>query len=319
MHNGHSSAVLEREVEAQRQRVESTIGELREKLSPGQLVDEILAHTKDGGQEFVGNLTKTATANPLPTALLGVSLAWLMFGQKQGNAQPAHQVGSEVSFGRVTGDGLQRVSHAQDEIGDWYSEFIDETGRKYRAKSDELGKRAGHFVDETGKQVAGFMDDAGRNVEAFRDEAGNLLDQSMGWAAHAWHDAASGVAHSMQHASDSAAQMTRDVRHQAEKLADGTMQAFHNQPLIAGALAFAAGAALGAALPPTRQEDEAVGKYADGVKREATHAVEDMYEKGKEEAAHLYDEASQKAGEVYADAKSKLTGEDAGDTTSRTH
>ena len=326
MHNGQSSAQIEREVEAQRQRIESTIGEIREKLSPGQLVDEILAHTKDGGQQFVGNLGRTATANPLPTALLGVSLAWLMFGQKQDSGHSGQHTGqygghyASPSLAKVTGDGLQRVSHAQDEIGDWYSEFIDESGKKYRAKSNELGHRAGHFMDETGKQVSGFMDEAGRQVESFRDEAGNVLDQSMGWAAKTWHDAAEGVSHTMQQASDGAAQLSSDMRQQASRMADGTMKAFQDQPLIAGALAFAAGAALAAALPSTRQEDEAVGEYADGIKRDATHAASDMYEKGKQEAAHLYDEASQKAGEVYSDAKSKIAGQDgAADGAQRPH
>lgn len=329
MHNGNgqSAAQIEREVDAQRQRIESTIGEIREKLSPGQLVDEILAHTKDGGQEFVGNLGRTAASNPLPTALLGVSLAWLMFGQKQDSGHGGQHVGqygghhASPSLAHVTGDGLQRVTHAQDDLGDWYSEFIDEAGKKYRAKSNELGHRAGHFLDETGKQVSGFVNEAGHQVDAFRDEAGNVLDQSMGWAAQSWQDAADSVSHTLQQASDGAAHLSADMRQQASRVADGTMRAFQDQPLIAGALAFAAGAALATTLPSTRQEDEAVGEYADGIKREAAQAAGDMYEKGKQEAAHVYDEASQKAGEIYSDAKSRIAGDDdrAADGAQRPH
>ncbi|HLV84119.1 MAG TPA: DUF3618 domain-containing protein, partial [Devosia sp.] len=40
-----SSAELQRELEMQRSRVEDTIDEIQQKLSPGQLVDEMLAYT----------------------------------------------------------------------------------------------------------------------------------------------------------------------------------------------------------------------------------------------------------------------------------
>ena len=73
-----SAAELQLELEQQRSRVESTIDEIQQKLSPGQLVDELLAYTKGGGGEFLSSLQKNVTANPLPVALLGVSLAWLM-------------------------------------------------------------------------------------------------------------------------------------------------------------------------------------------------------------------------------------------------
>ena len=69
-----SSAELEREVQAQRNRVEARIGEIKDRLSPGQLLDEALAYTKDGGSHFASNLGHTISANPLPAALLGVSL-----------------------------------------------------------------------------------------------------------------------------------------------------------------------------------------------------------------------------------------------------
>ena len=50
-----SSAELEREVSAQRDRVEARIGEIKDRLSPGQLIDEVLSYTKDGGGKFASN------------------------------------------------------------------------------------------------------------------------------------------------------------------------------------------------------------------------------------------------------------------------
>ncbi len=56
---GKDSAQLEREIEEQRQRIEDRVGEIRQRLSPGQLVDEVLSYTKNGGQQFASNLGST--------------------------------------------------------------------------------------------------------------------------------------------------------------------------------------------------------------------------------------------------------------------
>lgn len=309
--NGHSSAELEREVEAQRAQVESTIGEIKERLSPGQLVDELLSYTKHGGGHFAANLGQTVTANPVPAALLGISLAWLMAGPKapagSGNAHGSyHGPRGEPGYRAVRGRSLQRVGHAPDEAsGLWYSEFTDDAGAKYRARSDKAGRRMGHFMDETGKAFGGFFDETGQRIEEFRDDAGNLIDEAMGWANHAWEDATSaasrqfgGLAQNAQRLGGDASRMTRDALHVLE-----------DQPLVMGALAFAAGAALGATLPHTKQEDEILGDVSDDVKREAGKAASGLYEQGKEKAEEIYDDVRDKAGEIYDDAKRKIAGD----------
>jgi len=73
-----TAAQLQREIEGQRRRVESTIDQIQDKLSPGQIVDQLMSYGKVNGGEFAANLGKTAMSNPLPVALLGVSLIWLM-------------------------------------------------------------------------------------------------------------------------------------------------------------------------------------------------------------------------------------------------
>ena len=317
-HNGNSSATLEREVDAQRHRVESTIDEIKDRLSPGQLIDEMLSYTKHGGAHFASSLGQTLSANPVPAALLGVSLAWLMMGPKHeqddktgsyDGKRPYREYGHALEYGAIRGAGLQRVSHTRDEYGDWYSDFIDDGGRKYRARSDEHGRRAGHFTDDAGRMLGGFVDEAGQRVEQFRDEAGSLLDEATGWASHTWNDIANAASRSGNELADSAAHMARDVQHEASRLSRTAMRTLEQQPLIAASLAFAAGAALGAVLPATREEDEAIGKVADDVKREAAHRAGDLYEQGKEKVTEAYDEASDKAGEIYSDAKRKLSGE----------
>jgi ElaB/YqjD/DUF883 family membrane-anchored ribosome-binding protein len=307
-----SSAELEREVEAQRDRVEARIGEIKDRLSPGQLIDEALAYTKDGGSHFAANLGSTISANPLPAALLGVSLVWLMSGQGNSgtpSAQPQRNGNfrqPDYPYARVSGGGLRRTSHRADEQGQWWSEFEAGDGARYKARSNEKGHRLGHFADDTGKLFGGFIDDVGNSIKQFQDESGNMIDDAAGWASHAWSDLTSGIADQAHHVTDGAQQLGREMQKQTDQITRQLGSLFEQQPLIAGALAFAAGASLGAALPHTRQEDKLVGKQGDKLRSEAAHVAGDLYEKGKEQIGEAYDEVVATAGEAYGDVKERV-------------
>lgn len=335
-----SSAELQREIDMQRSRVESTIDQIQAKLSPGQLVDELLAYTKGGGSDFVASLQRNVTANPLPVALLGVSLAWLMAkpassrpdghaadrewddhlnrrrgytaGDWEGYAEDDYD-DTEYPVTVISGTSLQRLGSTTDDRGYTYSEFTDDAGKKFRARS-RGGKRAGHFMDEAGNRFRGFTDATGQQIQHFRDEAGNLLDEATGWASHTWQMAREKL-HDARDAMDSGAQMGRSrageasgaMMHQMDNLNRTIATQFRDQPLVGGALAFALGAALGSALPHTRQEDAVLGEAADAVKEKVGEKAADLYDQGKEKATELYETASDKAGRLYQQAKDGMT------------
>ncbi len=344
-----SAAELQREVEAQRSRLEDRIDQIQEKLSPGQLVDELLTYTKGGGGEFLSSLQRNVTANPLPVALLGVSLAWLMAKPASATAPATRDddrawddsINAHRGYGEyddyeeyedypvaiIAGSSLQRVSNTPDERGTHYSEFLDDAGKKYRAASDAAGRRAGHFIDETGKRYKGFTNAAGTRIGEFRDEAGNLLDEASGWASHTWqrareklHDAQDAINRTSQGgrarlsaAAGNVQGQMGNVQSQLGSLNQTIMTQFRDQPLVAGALAFAAGAAFGAALPRTEQEDAIMGEAADAVKAKAAEQAHDLYDQGREKAAEVYGNAAERVGGIYDQVKSGVT-----DTASNT-
>jgi len=351
-----SSAELEREVEEQRSRVEARIGEIKDRLSPGQLVDELLSYTKTSGSHFASNLGHQIAANPLPAALVGVGLAWLMSsnisgGNSHSGSTPARSPGSsnptsapDYPYATVKGTGgLRRVKHAADEAGQWWSEFETDAGDRYKALSNEVGNRAGYFTDQSGKMFSGFIDDAGHRVGRFRDEAGNMMDDAKGWASHGWHELTHTLSQGLSNLTGQARQMgsqaisgargmtsnlTSGTRQLGSNLSSGTRSLggsvqhtvqgqsqvmsrqvanlFEQQPLIAGALAFAAGAAIAAALPHTRQEDEMLGEQADQIRQQAGAKAGELYEQGKGQVAHLYEDASGRAAELYGTVKDQV-------------
>lgn len=325
--NGNkTSSQLEEEVNAQRDRIEARIGEIKDRLSPGQLLDEALSYTKHGGAQFASNFAHQVSANPMPAALVGIGLAWLISSTASAGTPTTSverwEEGGDYPYARVGASGLRRVAHQADADGQWWSEFEGATGSRFKARSDELGRRAGHFTDDTGKKFAGFIDDAGNRVRQFQDESGNRLDDAMGWAAHSWRDAKHSLGGALRsatsvigHTSDDVvagshklgSSASAGVQAQADQLSRQIGSLFEQQPLIAGALAFAAGAALGAALPHTHQEDQLVGEQADKLRDKASESLGSLYEKGKEQAADLYEDVSDKAGQVYDETKSRIT------------
>jgi ElaB/YqjD/DUF883 family membrane-anchored ribosome-binding protein len=330
--NQKSSAELEREIHAQRAQVESTIDQIQQRLSPGQLVDELLSYTKSGGGEFASNLGKTFKENPLPIALMGVSLAWLI-------AKPAASADNERiaayrradarwnddfndqmrrgtgmdepplrRYASVSGKGLKRLGSTVDDTGRRYSEFVDDAGKKFHALTDEAGNRAGHFIDEAGETYHGFVDNAGDRIASFRDEAGSMMEDASGWASQAWQTATEKLQGARDRVGNGAGNAGGQLRQQTDQLASTVSSIFRDQPLVGGALAFAIGAAIGATLPHTEQEDKVLGDAADSVKHQAGALAGDLYQQGKEKAADLYDEAAQTAGKLYDKAKSEVSG-----------
>ena len=76
---------IERDLSRTRARLGATIDTLRQKLAPGGMADRVVSHAKGtGGAEFGRNLVSTVRGNPVPVALLGVGLAWLMLADWRG-------------------------------------------------------------------------------------------------------------------------------------------------------------------------------------------------------------------------------------------
>jgi hypothetical protein len=307
-----SSADIQQEIDADRQRIEARIGAIQERMSPGQLVDEVIAYAKgSGGAEYLSNLGNALKANPLPVALMGVSLAWLM--AKQGSAADGDAVSFEEDPLYTAYGSVRRLGPPEIVGEERYSHFTDDAGQRFRALTDSAGRRAGNFLDASGKAYRGFADATGKQITHITDEAGAVLDASTGWASASWNkvkDTASDVARRATDAANAVTSSTSaagsTVKDQTHRLNDAILTHFRDQPLVGGALAFAVGAAIGAALPHTDIEDEVLGDAADAVKSNVAAQTSELVEEGKEMASEVYDTAVHVASDVHDIAEDRV-------------
>jgi hypothetical protein len=93
----NSTQQLELEAEQARRELAGTLDELRLRITPGAVVDQLLDYARTGsGAEFVRNLKRQAVSNPLPMTLVGTGLAWLMLAGSAAGESAAEGTGTAV-------------------------------------------------------------------------------------------------------------------------------------------------------------------------------------------------------------------------------
>jgi hypothetical protein len=246
-------ADLEREADSARDAVEGTLHELEQQFSPRELVHRVIDMVKRNGGDFGENLVAQVRNNPIPMLLTGVGVAWLMTSSKRGS--------------QGYGNEPNRFDARR---------FDQERAGAAEAGGSGVGDRWSSAVDSMHDTAAGATNAAQDVMSATATAARGAASTIRGAA-----DAASGVASRAASATrQSAESMAQASRLGVQRVADGYSYLSRQQPLVLGALAVVAGAAIGALLPSTDNEDEWLGAASDEaktrLKNEAQSKADDL-------------------------------------------
>ena len=75
---------VQREVQQSRAKVEDTLEAIQERLSPGQVFEQVVDYMRSSnGNDFLRNLGTMVRDNPVPVALVGTGLVWLMLSSSR--------------------------------------------------------------------------------------------------------------------------------------------------------------------------------------------------------------------------------------------
>ena len=133
-HNGERRPEeIQAEIARTRGDMDATLTAIEQRLTPGQLVDQGLHYLRhSGASEFVGNLGGSVKNNPIPVALMGIGIAWLM---ATGNRKPAYaQPQAESSAPGMMQRASQGMSSAKDSVS--------QTTQSVRARVGQMGQTA---------------------------------------------------------------------------------------------------------------------------------------------------------------------------------
>jgi hypothetical protein len=282
-----SAAEVEREVRESRARVERTLDQIQDRLSPGQLVDQAMTYFRDsGGREFARNFGESVKQNPMPVALVAVGVAWMMMSGRRRYDDDGYEgsaywdedlVGGEAEasplypaydplYGADSDLGADREVGGDDDHGPGAFERAQDAARRARDKAEDL-------LERTRSAAGGTMEGAAARADALRGRA---------------RESVASARRGVRGARDRAGRYGRRARH-------GIVETFYEHPLVLGSIGVAVGAAIGAALPATRTEDQLMGETRDRLKRQAEEAGREQFAKARAAAGAAVDAAREEA------------------------
>ena len=84
-----SPSNIEREVAAHRADIADTVAEIKERLSPGELLDSFLRDSRT--RDVVARIGPAIGRNPLPAVLIGIGVLWLALSSTRPEPSPAQR------------------------------------------------------------------------------------------------------------------------------------------------------------------------------------------------------------------------------------
>ena len=140
-HNGERRPEeIQAEIARTRGDMDATLSAIEQRLTPGQLIDQGLDYVRSSGaNEFVSNLGGSVKNNPIPVALMGIGMAWLM---ATGNRKPPYlREGGSVEG--ATSGMMQRASEGMSSTKD----RLSQTTQSAKERVGQIGQGARERVE----------------------------------------------------------------------------------------------------------------------------------------------------------------------------
>ncbi len=164
---GKSASELEADLTRIRQEMDHTIRTLEQKFSPGEIVDRIFHSLRQGPADYVGNFGRHIRDNPIPAALTGISLVWLMAS----TGSPSHTSRTSMST-----TGLK-------EKAEGIKEKLSETTSRITSKASDMlhsvkdkKRQVGEKLESTREEVSDRKSEISSSVREMRERSQNGLD-----------------------------------------------------------------------------------------------------------------------------------------------
>lgn len=273
MANDHETEQLRHEIRDTRERMSDTLDALSVRLNPHRIkeqvknnireatvgrVEHMARHASERVSETRAGIMDTIRDNPIPAAMIGVGLGWMIFNGRRSHEQLHNMWSDQRGF---IGDLSATTPRLQQDdaaggIGASVSP-IEEPGitDRLRSKASDVTETAGDVIDSTRERIS----DAGTRVQ---DVASNVADAT---------------------------------RYQARRLEDRISGTMRENPLAIGAAAVAIGLVAGLAIPESRRENELMGQARDRLMSQARDRAEDLKERVQNVAERVVDDAKTEA------------------------
>ncbi|GAB5415635.1 MAG: DUF3618 domain-containing protein [Congregibacter sp.] len=312
-----TQAEIERDIERDRNDLNSTLNDLKDQFSIDALLRESGGPLKELGGDMSRALARSARQNPMAVMLAGVGIAWMILDRNDRD---------ERDYRRNRGGTLGWYGQSADESWEAPYDKFGQAGDSTPARgSDEdlsLARegRTGHgqpedfrMSDEDEGGLLGAVKDSAASAKQSLADRGESVGSSVNESVARMQSSLSQVSRRLAEGTESLSAEGRqrviearrralaareELRKSATRRADSLQDFFDQQPLIGGALALAFGAALGGALPRTEMEDDAMGERSDALMKAAQRVYAEELANAKKVGAAVVEEGERAARDV---------------------
>jgi ElaB/YqjD/DUF883 family membrane-anchored ribosome-binding protein len=239
---------IEADLNASRHRLNDTLSALGSKLSPGQMLDEVMGLAQGQAGHFTAKLGRQVRDNPLPTILIAAGIGMLFMNKNGGGDGVSSDDWHHERHYRSLEEARWATPRNSGETDDAWNERVHAA----YAKALDLKQMAGEAAHD-------FKERVSKTVQGIQRRAGEVRDRVS--------STASDVSHYAQDQARNIGQRATDARHSAENF-------YQDTPLAVGAIALAIGALIGSATPLSDTEREGLSGVADKAARTGADLAE---------------------------------------------
>jgi ElaB/YqjD/DUF883 family membrane-anchored ribosome-binding protein len=277
-------------------------------------VEDRLERVGDRIEDKAERFGDALKANPVPLALAGASLGWLLYSALRSSSSSSAPVRADYDRGLALNRGESYTDAGYRDAGlrvagSEIREGMDEAGRGVREGLSHVGEgvseAAGAVKDKAANAAVAVKDTAATAVGTVKDTAVNAAGAVKDTAA----SAAGAVKDTAVAAKDKAVDAAVTVKEKAGDALSSINVFIHEQPIAAAAIALGTGLLAGLLLPATYKEHELLGPTRDRLMDQAQDKAKELLNKAQNVATEAADTARQSArthlGEAIVDS---LTG-----------
>jgi len=361
-----SSDAIKADIEQTRSEMSQKINQIQDRLDPTRLkeqaqetvrsavsdsTDALVNFVRGNAGDFGYTVVDTIKQNPVPAALVGIGLGWMIFKSfsspssdwesREDNYRERYSGSrnyggrNSSSYGQQYGNEAANQSRYAYEEGGQYQGALYESGSRYTgvqnpgySSQSSYGSQYGSSSYSSGQEEQSRV---GQVVQSAQDKASDVLGQARDTAGQLTEQVQETAQQAGQYVQEKVGQVREQASHLGEQ-AQQTLQGTGNQvqrtvesnPVPFGIAALVAGVLVGLALPSTQAENQIMGEKRDqlidnaqsvaqDVKQRVQNVVEEKLPEVKQTAQKVADDLKQTGKTAADDIKQTL--KDAGDST----
>lgn len=259
--------------------------------------ERMVYDARDNAREAGSSLLDKIMDNPIPAAMIGIGLGWLLMNGRGGSSGSGPSWRSSdgrrvypqegTPFSRPGSGSSGRRPMRSDYRWDYRDEPRSGYDRDWRTARG-MGSR---YPDQGQGMVGQVQDQAGRVVGQAQDQAERVVGQAQDVASQA-QDAAGRM---VDQAQDTVGDWADTAQDRVRWAGSSFERMMEDSPLAIGAVAVGLGIAVGLAVPGTRAEDELLGEWRDTAVEQAQDMAQNLGQKAQrvvQEAGHAATDAA---------------------------